>query len=75
MIGGACTLGRLEHFCTNFEVANTTANNEENGSGNLVSAPARGLVAIKHMLRWFASNQIRAGASLAGNLATASPIR
>lgn len=34
----------------------------------------RGLVAIQHMLRWFASNQIRNVASIAGNVATASPI-
>lgn len=30
--------------------------------------------AVKQMLRWFASNQIRNVACLGGNLATASPI-
>lgn len=34
----------------------------------------RGLAAVHEMLRWFAGNQIRNVSSLAGNLATASPI-
>lgn len=33
-----------------------------------------GLIAIKHMLTWFASNHIRNVASVGGNLVTASPI-
>ena len=34
----------------------------------------RGLLAIYHMLSWFASNQIRNVACVAGNIVTASPI-
>ena len=34
----------------------------------------RSLTAIYHMLSWFASNQIRNAACLAGNIVTASPI-
>ena len=35
---------------------------------------AEGIRAIAHMLTWFASNQIRNVASIAGNIVTASPI-
>lgn len=60
-VGGAATLASLEHVCDDLLV-------------KLPKYQTRGLEAIKHMLRWFASNQIRNVAALAGNLATASPI-
>jgi xanthine dehydrogenase/oxidase len=40
----------------------------------LASHQRRGLIAIYHMLTWFASTQIRNVACLGGNLVTASPI-
>mmetsp|Transcript_3556 Transcript_3556/g.4461 ORF Transcript_3556/g.4461 Transcript_3556/m.4461 type:complete len:1478 (+) Transcript_3556:68-4501(+) len=63
VIGGAVSLKQLEEFAVGFE-----------GEFREEAWRTRGVGAIKHMLRWFASNQIRSGASLAGNLATASPI-
>ena len=79
-VGAAVTLGELEHFLHRFEAdaatQKTSFKSSEAGSGvsPLVPWKARVCFAMRHMLRWFASNQIRAGASLAGNLATASPI-
>jgi len=67
-VGGAVTLARLEHFAAHDEAG---FNSKEGGREGW---KARGLDAVHAQLRWFASNQIRNVASLAGNLATASPI-
>lgn len=64
VVGGAVTLKQLEEFCVEYEASQLKGGNWK----------TRGVSAVKNMLRWFASNQIRSGASLAGNLATASPI-
>ncbi|KAG5177145.1 putative xanthine dehydrogenase [Tribonema minus] len=61
VIGGAATLATMEHFF-NTQIQSKPAHT------------TRGLMACTQMLRWFASNQIRNVAALAGNLATASPI-
>lgn len=71
-VGGAVTLARLEHFITHDEAGfKSTEGGKEVGRDGW---KARGLEALHAQLRWFASNQIRNVASLAGNLATASPI-
>jgi xanthine dehydrogenase/oxidase len=62
-IGAAVTLARLEHFI-----------GDDKGPIKASDPRARPLLAIRNMLRWFASNQIRNVASVAGNIATASPI-
>lgn len=59
IIGGAVTLSALEHFLEAKVEAKTATQRME---------------AMLHMLRWFASAQIRNVAVLAGNIATASPI-
>mmetsp|Transcript_57580 Transcript_57580/g.134925 ORF Transcript_57580/g.134925 Transcript_57580/m.134925 type:complete len:1389 (-) Transcript_57580:19-4185(-) len=59
IIGGAVTLSQLEHFLEAQVEAKTSSQRLE---------------AMLHMLRWFASAQIRNVAVLAGNVATASPI-
>lgn len=46
----------------------------EGKDSNVGAHQLRGLVAIKDMLSWFASNQIRNVACVGGNIATASPI-
>lgn len=78
VIGGAVTLGTLEHFLEEFgeseKKAEAGSAAATAGGSDSVPVRARGTFAMKSMLKWFASNQIRAGASLAGNLATASPI-
>ena len=43
-------------------------------SSSLTTYQQRGLIAIYHMLTWFASTQIRNVACLGGNIVTASPI-
>lgn len=65
-IGGAVSLARLEHFAGQDHAGLKQREKE--------AFKARGLEAVHAQLRWFASNQIRNVASLAGNLATASPI-
>jgi len=62
-IGGNVTLARLERWIEGVE-----------HKGTFPEWKIRGLAAIKYQLRWFASNQIRNVASVAGNIATASPI-
>lgn len=61
-VGGAATLAALTEACEATE-AKFAGSHE-----------ARTATAIRNMLRWFASRQIRAVATLAGNVATASPI-
>lgn len=61
VIGGSLSLTRLDEFC-------------ERVIGQREEYETRGLVAIRDMLRWFASHQIRNVACVAGNLVTASPI-
>ena len=68
-VGGAVTLARLEHYA-----AHDLAGFKKGGASAAASYKARALDAVHAQLRWFASNQIRNVASLAGNLATASPI-
>lgn len=63
LIGGNVALARLEHWIEHAEE-----------QGELPLWKIRSLTAIRYMLRWFASNQIRNVASVAGNIATASPI-
>ena len=50
IVGGAVTLSALEHFIAELE-----------GGANPALPPyaLRGATAVRHMLRWFASNQIR----------------
>ncbi|ETW03581.1 xanthine dehydrogenase, molybdopterin binding subunit, variant [Aphanomyces invadans] len=64
-VGAAVPLVRLDQFCK-MHVVKT----------NVAIAPhhKRTFAAIRRMLKWFASVQIRNVASLGGNLATASPI-
>lgn len=57
----------LEHNCTSDDIS-------IGGEAKVHAYELRGLVAIRHMLSWFASNQIRNVASIAGNIVTASPI-
>uniref|UniRef100_A0A7R9U4K0 FAD-binding PCMH-type domain-containing protein n=1 Tax=Pinguiococcus pyrenoidosus TaxID=172671 RepID=A0A7R9U4K0_9STRA len=59
-VGGCASLRDVEHFFAAYA---------EDGKDSSKAAHA-----MQQMLRWFASNQIRNVASLAGNLATASPI-
>lgn len=61
-VGGAVTINRLRQFISSLEPTNPTGFEK------------RGFVAIYHMFSWFASNQIRNVASIAGNIVTASPI-
>lgn len=70
-VGGAVTLARLERFAAHDEAG--FKGKGKNGGGK-DAYKARALDAVHAQLRWFASNQIRNVASLAGNLATASPI-
>lgn len=66
IIIGACTpLSKIQHFCEN-----VVEQEQSSGTG----AGVRVEYAIMHMLRWFASTQIRNVASLSGNLVTGSPI-
>lgn len=58
-VGAAVTINRLRDFIQ---------------SSDKSSFQKRGLNAIYHMLSWFASNQIRNVACVAGNIVTASPI-
>ena len=60
IIGACTTLSVIQHKCEHLS--------KEDPFGN------RATTAIFHMLRWFASTQIRNVACLGGNLATASPI-
>ena len=71
VVGSAVTLQTMRDFIEDLEgkvgdVSSTTL--------PVTSQQIRGLVAMKHMLTWFASTQIRNVASLGGNIATASPI-
>ena len=70
LVGSAVTLQTMRDFIENLE------NKVNAGAEKLTvtSEQIRGLVAMKHMLGWFASTQIRNVASLGGNIATASPI-
>ena len=62
---GACTpLSTIQHYCE--EIVHNNSNT--NVSNTKIE------FAIWHMLRWFASTQIRNVASLSGNLVNASPI-
>ena len=64
VVGGAITLTKLETFLTMWE--NTISNEHV--------YLKKSSITIRNMLHWFASTQIRNVASLAGNIATASPI-
>ena len=59
-IGASVTINNLRMFIKSLEA---------NGQDGIT-----GLLAIYHMLTWFASNQIRNVACVAGNIITASPI-
>ncbi len=72
--GGAVAVRPSSPSSQKEEKDESKAGNVSGLGGPLVPWKARVCYAMRHMLRWFASNQIRAGASLAGNLATASPI-
>lgn len=62
--GASVTINRLRQFISNLE-------SEYKGKEAYL---IRGLCAIRSMLTWFASNQIRNVASIGGNIVTASPI-
>ena len=64
-IGAAVSVNRLREFIHDLQ-----AEHERQGTPYLT----RGLTAIRHMLTWFASNQIRNMACIGGNIVTASPI-
>lgn len=66
-VGSAVTLQTMRDFIEDLEA-------KIEDSFPVTSVQIRGLVAMKHMLGWFASTQIRNVASLGGNIATASPI-
>lgn len=61
-VGGAITINALRQFIDDLNARNR-------GGAHL-----RGLLALRQMLDWFASNHIRNVASVAGNIVTASPI-
>eukprot|EP01031_Cornospumella_fuschlensis_P033912 gene33912-41037_t len=65
LVGASVSINRLRDYITDL-------------SGKLASErrgfAARGFLAIRDMLTWFASNHIRNVASVAGNIVTASPI-
>ena len=63
-IGGNVTLSELQEFLLKICA--------EDGSDK--KHVSRGWSAMEQMIRWFASNQIRNVAALAGNICTASPI-
>ncbi|RHZ22407.1 hypothetical protein DYB37_001144 [Aphanomyces astaci] len=65
-VGAAVPLVRLDNFCKTHVVKKTNA--------AVSPHQKRTFAAIRRMLKWFASVQIRNVASLGGNLATASPI-
>jgi xanthine dehydrogenase/oxidase len=65
VVGASVTVNALRDF-----IRDLSSDYALNGKEYLL----RGLEAIRHMLSWFASNQIRNVASVAGNIVTASPI-
>ena len=65
-VGASVTIGRLKAFIDNLVAGSPV--------GTVDSGRFGGLKAISDMLQWFASNQIRNVASVAGNIVTASPI-
>jgi len=83
-IGGAVTLSALEHFldaeiCASMVAPRALRAAEQDQEPQRLTKETphfsmRGAVAMRNMLRWFASTQIRNVATLAGNVATASPI-
>lgn len=65
---GACTsLSTIQHYCDGIVQKSTT-------KPTSLLSNCKIEYAMVHMLRWFASTQIRNVASLSGNLVTASPI-
>jgi len=62
-VGSSVTLNKLKDYISSLVTGNECKSYE-----------LRGLIAINQMLTWFASNQIRNVASIAGNIITASPI-
>lgn len=73
-VGGNTTINGLREYIEQLEVA-IGRGEPTDADGMLPPAYSiRGLVAIKTMLTWFASNQIRNVACVAGNICTASPI-
>eukprot|EP01034_Spumella_vulgaris_P037266 gene37266-45984_t len=64
-VGSAVTINALRAFCEHLDAQYKA---EEKGYAT------RGLLAIRDMLTWFASNQIRNVAAVGGNIVTASPI-
>lgn len=65
LIGASVSINRLRDYITDLSAKLTS---EHRGFA------ARGYLAIRDMLTWFASNHIRNVASVAGNIVTASPI-
>jgi xanthine dehydrogenase/oxidase len=65
VIGASVTINSLRNFIKTLEKKFL-----DSGKSYLL----RGIVAIRQMLSWFASNQIRNVASIGGNIVTASPI-
>jgi|EP00505_MAST-04D_sp_SCG-Rhode-Island_P001000 xanthine dehydrogenase/oxidase len=61
VVGGGVTLTELQTFINSIDKT-------------IPKEFVRGWLAAEEMIRWFASNQIRNVASLAGNICTASPI-
>lgn len=61
IVGGSVTLTSLRAFIEELKQSRS-------------KSELRGLIAISHMLKWFASNHIRNVACVAGNIVTASPI-
>jgi xanthine dehydrogenase/oxidase len=69
-VGASLSLEVLRNYIHHTFLASPSSASET----PLVPHQRRGLVAIYHMLTWFASTQIRNVACLGGNLVTASPI-
>jgi xanthine dehydrogenase/oxidase len=63
-VGANVSITSLRNYCLALSLPESGAESFE----------VRGLMAIHHMLTWFASNQIRNVACVAGNICTASPI-